>query len=209
MINLQHTFENIDLPNEDRAVIVDIPQINLMQHNKTIDSLLEEMGFKRGDIKSRHTSAISPVPVVTTWDEYLEDCVRVWQSYRKFGSVEIKDSKMDYGSPYYDSLNSYLRQVSDTMHMWLLEKLNDFKDKVLPSIDDLTQEKATQLVENILKKKDMGVYVDSFRWTGLRNYITILEKELVKLVDENSQNTSYITQLEKQVKNCKSTKPKK
>lgn len=209
MINLQHSFENIDLPNEERAVIVDIPQINLMQHSKTIDSLLDEMGFKRGDIKSRHTSEISPVPIITTWDEYLEGCVKVWQSYRKFGSVEIKDNKMDYGSPYYDSLNTYLRQVSDTMHVWLLEKLNDFKDKVTPSIDDLTQEKAAQLVENILKKKDMGKYVDLFRWTGLRNYITILERELVKLADENSQNTLSIKQLEKQVKSCRSTKTEK
>lgn len=209
MINLQHSLETIDLPDENRAVIVDIPQINMMQHKKTIDSFLEENGYERNNIKSRHQSLSSSVPILVTWGEYLEDCVKVWQSYRKHGTVELKEKKMDYGSPYYDSLETYLRQVSDTMHMWMLEKLNDFKDKVLPNIDDLTPEKATQLVGNILKKKNMDVYVDSFRWTGLRSYITTLERELVKLQDENLLNTSCIKQLREQEKTSKSSKVKK
>jgi len=208
MINLQHPFEKVDLPNGDRATIVDIPSHNLNQGEKIIDDYLEEIGHKRHDIKKRYSGAGNQ-QILETWEEYLNDWIMIWQSYRKDTTVDIKKGKTDYGVPYWGSLTECIRQVSDTMKNWLVEKLNDFKDKITPDIDNLTPEKASQLVENILKKKNLEGYVDTFRWTGLRNYITVLEKKLLKSQEENLLNISSIKQLKKQNESCKNIAAKK
>lgn len=169
IINFLYPHEEIIIPtNEDKAVIVDIPQLNIIQGEEDINKF-------KGD--SNITSA--------KYDLYFHEANIVINSIRKKGTVAFGDGEVNYGQPYFSSLKVYLQTISEETHDYLINKVLLFKKKAVPEIDQLSEETAKQLVDDILKKKLSEDKLNSLNWQMQKQLIISLGNQLSKLLVEN------------------------
>lgn len=188
MISIINPTKIIRLINDDEVSIVNIPQVNIIDGQKSIKDYLDKKCIQPNEVKDQIIDPKTFITYTTTWKNYLDDCLLVQQSLR-VGS-NFTDGKVEYGEPYFKSLESYLAKVGNE-HSSYHQQVLEFRGKLLPDIDNISEEQASKLIEDILKKKSIDSTLDLFNWNMLRSFITFMGNHLQELHLKSLQNTSY------------------
>ena len=194
MKNIQsflYPTEAIILPStEEQVVLVDIPQMNILQTQKEIDEFKKEFNITDN----------------SDYSIFLQEAAENVNYLRKRGTPNFKDGEINYGNPHYSSLRVYCLSVSQGLHDWITSKVGLFTKKAIPAIDQLTEETAKKLVDDILKKKFTEQKMNSLNWYMQKQLIITLGDQLAKLLAKSG--LIYISLTEPLMKERKGSKNK-
>jgi len=197
--NLIHPTEEIII-DDNKVLIVDIPLSNIHGKQNLIDDILKKYGVNKNEMMGDGSSY--------RWGEYFNDVLLVQQSLRIPETVKFDKGTVDYGKPYYTSLEDYENKVG-SRHTAYLKKVLDFRSSCIPDYSDISINEMTELLDGILssdtvKKKHSEDIVNGFGMFTLTRFLIFTVEELMKCRKENLRFTTLLKRQNTSGENTKS-----